>query len=148
MPPTLALFLLRAVRSRSCGASRVMCFHPFSDLTLPLMAEAVRFDADVVQLLFSSIFLIAAGPATLISICCGSRWALVQDIRLVIDEWARQVADLGKTYSWVQVRVCMHVRTCVCGVLREAWRRMYARVHLPVVVRRSSKPCCSLLPVC
>lgn len=51
--------------SSARGECRVMCFHPFSDLTLPLMA--------------------------------------VEDIRGVIDEWARQVAELGARFRWVQV---------------------------------------------
>ena len=46
-------------------SSRVICFHPRSDLTLPVMD--------------------------------------VSDIRRVVDEWANQIADLGKTYDWVQI---------------------------------------------
>ena len=42
-----------------------MCFHPRSDVTLPLMT--------------------------------------VEEIREVVDEWARQVEDLGKTQQWVQI---------------------------------------------
>ena len=45
--------------------SRVICFHPRSDLTLPVME--------------------------------------VTDIRRVVDEWANQITDLGKTYDWVQI---------------------------------------------
>lgn len=45
--------------------SKVMCFHPWSDLTLPLMSLA--------------------------------------EIRAVIDKWAELAAELGASYSWVQV---------------------------------------------
>lgn len=48
-----------------CMPSRVMCFHPRSDVTLPLMT--------------------------------------VEEIRKVIDEWADQTTELGKTYQWVQI---------------------------------------------
>lgn len=47
------------------GTSRVICFSPRHDLTLPLME--------------------------------------LQDIRRVVDLWAEQITDLGKTYRWVQV---------------------------------------------
>ena len=47
------------------GTSRVICFSPRHDLTLPLME--------------------------------------LPDIRRVVDLWAEQIADLGKTYRWVQV---------------------------------------------
>ena len=46
-------------------SSRVICFHPRSDLTLPVMD--------------------------------------VSDVRRVVDEWANQITDLGKTYDWVQI---------------------------------------------
>ena len=62
------------------GTCKVMCFHPWSDITLPLME--------------------------------------LKDIRNVVDTWAEINADLGKTYTWVQVRlsVCvpgknLHMRT-------------------------------------
>ncbi|CAI7998471.1 Galactose-1-phosphate uridylyltransferase, partial [Geodia barretti] len=42
-----------------------MCFHPRSDLTLPLMA--------------------------------------LPEIRRVVDEWANQITELGRSYLWVQV---------------------------------------------
>lgn len=42
-----------------------MCFHPRSDLTLPLMSS--------------------------------------EEIRNVVDEWTRQVEELGAKYEWVQV---------------------------------------------
>lgn len=47
------------------GTCRVMCFHPKSNLTLPLMT--------------------------------------CQEIKTVIDEWIKQVLDLGKKYTWVQI---------------------------------------------
>jgi UDPglucose--hexose-1-phosphate uridylyltransferase len=47
------------------GTSRVICFSPRHDLTLPDMA--------------------------------------VEDIRVVVDTWAEQTAELGQTYQWVQV---------------------------------------------
>ena len=43
----------------------MICFHPRSDLTLPVMD--------------------------------------VSDVRRVVDEWANQITDLGKTYDWVQI---------------------------------------------
>ena len=48
-----------------CLCSRVMCFHPHSDVTLPVMQ--------------------------------------VGEICSVIDEWMRQLQELGKTYLWVQI---------------------------------------------
>lgn len=42
-----------------------MCFHPRSDLTLPLIE--------------------------------------LPEIRRVVDEWANQISELGRTYQWVQV---------------------------------------------
>lgn len=47
------------------GTCRVMCFHPKSNLTLPLMT--------------------------------------CQEIKTVIDEWIKQMLDLGKKYTWVQI---------------------------------------------
>lgn len=47
------------------GQCRVICFHPRSDLTLPLMK--------------------------------------VEDIRRVVDEWCKQLEDLGHTNTWVQI---------------------------------------------
>ena len=47
------------------GTSRVMCFSPRHDLTLPEMA--------------------------------------LPDIRQVVDAWAKEITDLGKTYRWVQI---------------------------------------------
>ncbi|KAK7115756.1 galactose-1-phosphate uridylyltransferase-like isoform X2 [Littorina saxatilis] len=47
------------------GTCKVMCFHPWSDITLPLME--------------------------------------LKDIRKVVDTWAEINADLGKTYTWVQI---------------------------------------------
>jgi len=47
------------------GDCRVMCFHPHTNVTLPLMTEP--------------------------------------EIRQVVDEWAAQVLDLGKTFKWVQL---------------------------------------------
>ncbi|XP_042872845.1 galactose-1-phosphate uridylyltransferase-like [Penaeus japonicus] len=47
------------------GTCRVMCFHPKSNLTLPLMT--------------------------------------CQEIKTVIDEWIKQLLDLGKKYTWVQI---------------------------------------------
>ncbi|CAI7998465.1 Galactose-1-phosphate uridylyltransferase [Geodia barretti] len=55
--------LLRAAKAQ--GTCRVMCFHPRSDLTLPLMA--------------------------------------LPEIRRVVDEWANQITELGRSYLWVQV---------------------------------------------
>jgi UDPglucose--hexose-1-phosphate uridylyltransferase len=55
------LFTVTPVR----GTSRVICFSPRHDLTLPEMQ--------------------------------------LPDIRRVVDVWAEQVTDLGKTYRWVQV---------------------------------------------
>ena len=43
----------------------MICFHPRSDLTLPVMD--------------------------------------VSDVCRVVDEWANQITDLGKTYDWVQI---------------------------------------------
>lgn len=51
--------------SSARGECRVMCFHPYSDLTLPLMT--------------------------------------IDAIRGVVDEWARQLADLGARFRWVQI---------------------------------------------
>lgn len=47
------------------GTCRVMCFHPKSNLTLPLLT--------------------------------------CQEIKTVIDEWIKQMLDLGKKYTWVQI---------------------------------------------
>jgi len=47
------------------GKCQVMCFHPQSNITLPLMS--------------------------------------LDEIRLVIDEWARLSTELGTNYNWVQV---------------------------------------------
>lgn len=47
------------------GNCRVICFHPYSDLTLPLME--------------------------------------VGDIKIVIDTWAEEMINLGKTNQWVQI---------------------------------------------
>ena len=55
------LFRAQTVR----GAARVMCFHPWSDVTLPLME--------------------------------------VREIVAVLAEWQKQIADLGRTFRWVQV---------------------------------------------
>ncbi|KAM9262748.1 galactose-1-phosphate uridylyltransferase [Morus bassanus] len=55
--------LFRAAAAR--GVCKVMCFHPWSDLTLPLMSLA--------------------------------------EIRAVIDAWAELVAELGASYTWVQI---------------------------------------------
>ena len=52
------------------GNCRVICFHPWSDLTLPLME--------------------------------------VGDIRHVLDTWASEMINLGKTNSWVQVKTWRH----------------------------------------
>jgi len=49
------------------GKCQVMCFHPHSNMTLPLMSH--------------------------------------DEIRLVIDEWARINTQLGSDYTWVQVLV-------------------------------------------
>lgn len=48
-----------------CSRSRVMCFHPHSDVTLPVMQ--------------------------------------VGEICSVIEEWMRQLQELGQTYLWVQI---------------------------------------------
>ena len=50
--------------------SRVMCFHPYSDLTLPLMSVA--------------------------------------EIRAVVDEWIKQIEELGQRFTWVQVVQLLH----------------------------------------
>jgi len=55
--------LLRCEVAR--GKCQVMCFHPRSNITLPLMSH--------------------------------------DEIRLVIDEWAKLNTQLGQNYSWVQV---------------------------------------------
>lgn len=55
--------LLRMAEAK--GTCRVICFHPRSDITLPLMTPV--------------------------------------EIRKVVDEWANQITELGKTYEWVQV---------------------------------------------
>jgi len=47
------------------GKCQVMCFHPQSNVTLPLMSH--------------------------------------DEIRLVVDEWARLSMELGAHYNWVQV---------------------------------------------
>ena len=47
------------------GYSKVMCFHPHTNVTLPLMTEP--------------------------------------EIVAVIDEWAKQTAEIGKTMKWVQL---------------------------------------------
>lgn len=47
------------------GTCRVMCFHPDSSMTIPLMAIA--------------------------------------EIKAVIDEWIRQLQELGRRYTWVQI---------------------------------------------
>ncbi len=60
-PPEHPLLRAESVR----GTSRVICFSPRHDLTLPQMA--------------------------------------VEDIRTVVDVWAKQAADLGRQYQWVQV---------------------------------------------
>jgi UDPglucose--hexose-1-phosphate uridylyltransferase len=60
-PPAHPLLVATGVR----GTSRVICFSPRHDLTLPEMA--------------------------------------LPDIRHVVDVWAAQVAELGRTYRWVQV---------------------------------------------
>jgi UDPglucose--hexose-1-phosphate uridylyltransferase len=52
-------------RQSVCGTSRVLCFSPRHDLTLPQMAP--------------------------------------EEIRAVVDVWAEQVTELGRTYCWVQV---------------------------------------------
>lgn len=46
-----------------------MCFHPWSDLTLPLMSLA--------------------------------------EIRAVIDKWTEVAVELGASYAWVQVSICI-----------------------------------------
>lgn len=47
------------------ACSKVMCFHPHTNVTLPLMTEP--------------------------------------EIVAVIDEWSKQVAEIGKTMKWVQL---------------------------------------------
>ena len=47
------------------GKCQVMCFHPHSNVTLPLMSH--------------------------------------DEIRLVVDEWAKLSRELGSKYNWVQV---------------------------------------------
>lgn len=55
--------LFRMAEAR--GTCQVMCFHPCSNVTLPLMSQS--------------------------------------EVETVIDEWALQTEQLGKTYTWVQV---------------------------------------------
>jgi len=54
------------------GKCQVMCFHPQSNVTLPLMSH--------------------------------------DEIRLVIDEWARLNVQLGKCYTWVQVLLHTYIK--------------------------------------
>ena len=64
--------------------SRVMCFHPRTDITLPLMTRP--------------------------------------EIRKVIDTWAEEVEELGKTYKWVQVQIARCCSASKVGAGRYWWR--------------------------
>lgn len=90
------------------GTCKVMCFHPWSDITLPLMQ--------------------------------------LKDIRAVIDMWAEINTDLGKTYTWVQVRASfsllgqkplLYIYTGECGWISQSLSVIFDKTCMWVLVRSS-----------
>ncbi|MGH0154386.1 UNVERIFIED_CONTAM: hypothetical protein FKN15_026595 [Acipenser sinensis] len=82
-----SLFQTKAAK----GVCKVMCFHPWSDITLPLMQVSEIKNV------------IDKWAELLVDLGATYPWVQVSEIKNVIDKWAELLVDLGATYPWVQI---------------------------------------------